>query len=413
MAEIPQTPARSLLPGRAQRISLPAVPLFAATLFLSALLLFWVQPLVAKMMLPLLGGAPAVWNTAMMFFQLVLLAGYGYAHLLTHAVPPNRQAWFHGAVLLAAATALPFTIGDQTPPTDADAAVVALWLVGRLAVVVGLPFFALSASAPLLQSWFTRTGHATAGDPYFLYGASNLGSLVALLAFPLALEPLTTLSLQSRMWMVVFAALVVMVAACAFAAWQASAPMAEATAPASEAAAVPAASVWRSRALWIVLAFAPSSLLLGVTSYITTDVASAPLLWVIPLALYLLSFVVTFARRPWIGMDWSLSGQAASLCFLLLLYMMPTPPLGLVIPAHYLAFFFIALVCHGVLAARRPEASRLTEFYFCLSLGGALGGVFNALIAPVVFSSTYEYPLALILACVLRAAAGPAARLTR
>ena len=404
MADIQQqstTPA--LLDAR--RIGLPVVPLYAATLLVSALLLFWVQPLIAKMVLPLLGGAPAVWNTAMMFFQLMLLAGYGYAHLLTRLVPPSRQAWIHGALLLAAATTLPFAIGDQIPPADASTPAVTLWLVGRLTVVAGLPFFALSASAPLLQSWFTRTGHATAGDPYFLYAASNLGSLVALLAFPLALEPLTTLSMQSRLWSLVFAVLAMMIGACAFAG-RLTAQQGE-TQGAAAIEGHAAASPWRSRALWMALAFVPSSLLLGVTSYITTDVASAPLLWVIPLALYLLSFVVTFARRPAIDMSRSLIGQAASVALVALLFMMPMPPLSLVIPAHYLAFFFIALVCHGALAARRPAAARLTEFYFCLSLGGALGGVFNALIAPTVFSSTFEYPLALILACALSAAARP------
>ena len=411
MVDAPQIPAQPILPGRALRISLPSVPLYAATLFVSALLLFWVQPLIAKMMLPLLGGAPAVWNTAMMFFQLVLLAGYGYAHLLTRAVPSSRQAWIHGAVLVGAVTALPFAVGDQVPPTDAASPVVALWLVGRLFLIIGLPFFALSASAPLLQSWFTRTGHPAAGDPYFLYAASNLGSLAALLAFPLVLEPLTTLSLQSRLWMGVFGVLVVMVLACAALARRTSPRYSES--PAAIGITTGPAAQWRARALWIALAFIPSSLLLGVASYITTDVASAPLLWVIPLALYLLSFVVTFARRPPVKASWALTGQAASISILLLLFMTPTPPLNLVIPAHYLAFFFIALVCHGMLAARRPAAARLTEFYFCLSLGGALGGVFNALLAPILFSSTYEYPLALILACALRAAAGPAAKPNR
>ena len=408
MADTPQIPVQPILPGRAMRISLPSVPLYAATLFVSALLLFWVQPLVAKMMLPLLGGAPAVWNTAMMFFQLVLLAGYGYAHLLTRAVAANRQAWIHGAVLVAAVTALPFAVGDQVPPTDAASPVVALWLVGRLSVILGLPFFALSASAPLLQSWFSRTGHPAAGDPYFLYGASNLGSLVALLAFPLVLEPLTTLSLQSRLWTGLFAVLMAMVLACAAVARRAS-PRHEAG-PAAIGAATSPVAQWRARALWIVLAFVPSSLLLGVTSYITTDVASAPLLWVIPLALYLLSFVATFARRPPIRPSWALTGQAASMTIVLMLLIVPTPPLRLVIPAHYLAFFFIALVCHGMLAARRPAAARLTEFYFYLSLGGALGGVFNALLAPILFSSTYEYPLVLILSCALRSISGPAVR---
>jgi len=386
MTDTPQTTAQPILPGRVLRISLPSVPLYAATLFVSALLLFWVQPLIAKMMLPLLGGAPAVWNTAMMFFQLVLLAGYGYAHLLTRAVPPSRQAWIHGAVLIAAVTALPFAVGDEVPPTDAASPVVALWLVGRLFVILGLPFFALSASGPLLQSWFTRTGHPAAGDPFFLYGASNLGSLVALLAFPLLFEPLTTLSTQSRLWTGVFAVLVAMVVACAAAARRT--PPRYGESPAVIAIRTGPTALWRARALWIALAFIPSSLLLGVTSYITTDVASAPLLWVIPLALYLLSFVVTFAHRPPIRASWSLTGQAASVSILLFLFMIPTPPLSLVIPAHYLGFFFIALVCHGMLAARRPAATRLTEFYFCLSLGGALGGVFNAVLAPILFSST-------------------------
>ena len=381
MVDTPQLPTQPILPSRALRIRLPSVPLYAATLFVSALLLFWVQPLIAKMILPLLGGAPAVWNTAMMFFQLVLLAGYGYAHLLTRAVPPSRQAWIHGAVLVAAVTALPFAVGDQVPPTDAASPVVALWLVGRLFVILGLPFFALAASVPLLQSWFTRTGHPAAGDPYFLYGASNLGSLAALLAFPLALEPLTTLSLQSRLWAGVFAVLVAMVLACAAVARRTSPRYGES--PAAIGITASPLTRWRARALWIALAFIPSSLLLGVTSYITTDVASAPLLWVIPLAVYLLSFVVTFARRPPIRASWSLTGQAASISILLLLFMIPTPPLSLVIPAHYLAFFFIALVCHGMLAARRPPPARLTEFYFCLSLGGASGGVFNALLAPI------------------------------
>jgi hypothetical protein len=400
MIDTPQILAPSALHARMVRHTLPALSLYAAALFVSAFLLFWVQPLIAKMMLPLLGGAPAVWNTAMMFFQLVLLAGYGYAHLLTRAVPPRRQAWVHAAVLVAAAAMLPFSVGNQLPPADASSPLLALWLVGRLMVIIGLPFFALSAAAPLLQSWFTRTGHPAAGDPYFLYSASNLGSLSALLAFPIALEPLTSLSLQSRLWTGGFILLVVMVWACAGCASGRSPRQAESSAAAS------ARTDWRARGLWMALAFVPSSLLLGVTSYITTDVASAPLLWVIPLALYLLSFVVTFARRPPIKASWALSAQAASIALLLLLFMIPTPPLRLAVPAHYLAFFCTAVVCHGMLAARRPAATQITEFYFCLSLGGALGGVFNALLAPILFSATYEYPLALILAGVLRGTGG-------
>jgi hypothetical protein len=376
------------------------VPLYAATLFLSALLLFWIQPLVAKLLLPLLGGAPAVWNTAMMFFQLILLAGYGYAHLVGRHVPERRQGWIHVAVLTAALFFLPVAAGDAVPEAGTGTAATVAWLLARLLVLVGAPFFALSATAPLLQSWFARSGDKSAADPYFLYAASNLGSLVALVAFPLVLEPSLSLSTQSRVWALLFLALVALIAVCAMMAQSGEA----APLIAKLADRAVAGPRWRERAIWIGLAFAPSSLLLGVTSFIATDVASAPLLWIVPLALYLLSFIVTFAHRPLIGLDGARRGQAATMSVLLFLFMLPQPPLTAVVPAHYATFFLTALVCHGALAARRPAVSRLTEFYFCMSLGGALGGVFNALVAPVVFSSTYEYPMALVLGCLLRGA---------
>src|SRR5579863_58114 len=208
LTDLPQSDAAigaRVADGVAETWRSPA-PLYAATLFVSAALLFWVQPL--------LGGAPAVWNTAMMFFQITLFAGYAYAHGLRR-LPPIRQAWVHGAVLLAALAVLPIGIAGQSPPADASTARLVAWLVAQLGVCVGLPFFALSASAPLLQGWFARTGHAHAHDPYFLYGASNLGSLAALLAFPLVFEPWLTLTLQSRVWMVVYAALIVMFGAAA------------------------------------------------------------------------------------------------------------------------------------------------------------------------------------------------------
>ena len=385
----------------------PLVWLYAATLFASAFLLFWLQPLVAKMLLPRLGGAPAVWNTALMFFQVVLLAGYLYAHFLSRCVAPKTQPWFHAAVIFVAFTFLPLSVGSAAPTSD-DAPV--LWLIEKLALNIGLPFFALSASAPLLQAWFARTGHRHAEDPYFLYGASNLGSFVALMGFPVLFEPWLVIADQSWLWMLLFAAFAALLGACAFWSPRWAAPKSDATpaAPRAGAASRASAAAWREWLLWIALAFVPSSLLLGVTSFITTDVASAPLLWIAPLALYLLSFVVTFARRPIVPASWWLIGQAGAVSIVLLLLPLPGISLALVIAAHFAAFFLTALVCHGTLAARRPAASRLTEFYICMSLGGALGGIANALIAPVVFSGAYEYPLALLAACLLRQAASAA-----
>ena len=312
----------------------------------------------------------------------------------------------HAAVIFVAFTFLPLGVGTAAPTSDDGPA---LWLIQKLALNIGLPFFALSASAPLLQAWFARTGHRHAHDPYFLYGASNLGSFVALLGFPVLFEPWLTLADQSRLWMLLFLAFAALLAGSALWSLRGVTP-ATAIPPVapSVGASSRAAAAWREWLLWIALAFVPSSLLLGVTSFITTDVASAPLLWIAPLALYLLSFVITFARRPLLPVSWALLGQAGAISIVLLLLPLPTVSLAGVIAAHFAAFFLTALVCHGTLAARRPAASRLTEFYICMSLGGALGGVANALIAPVVFSGAYEYPLALLLACVLRQAASTA-----
>ena len=377
------------------------IPLYALTLFLSAFLLFWVQPLFTKAVLPLLGGSPAVWNTAMMFFQVALLAGYGYAHLVTRVARTSRQFWIHGAVVAAGFAFLPLgVVQGWIPPNDHSPV---LWLIGLLAVSVGWPFFTLSASAPLLQSWFARSGDRLSGDPYFLYAASNLGSLLALLAFPLVLEPSLTLAQQSRAWMVTYAILAILIAACALP-LRHNRPAPETAGDETEPR--PATS-WRERMTWVALAFVPSSLLLGVTAYIATDIASAPLLWVIPLALYLLSFIVAFSRRPLLDPEIALKAEAFAIILvsILVLLALVFSLGGSVATAgilHLLTFFFIALVCHTELANRRPDARRLTEFYFCMSIGGAIGGVFNALVAPLIFSSAYEYYLGLAAACGLR-----------
>jgi hypothetical protein len=370
------------------------MPLFAAAIFTSAFLLFWVQPLFAKMILPLLGGAPSVWATAMMFFQLVLLAGYGYAHLLTHRINSLRgQVMIHGAVVAAGLMFLPFAVpAHVTPPSDGSPIA---WLVGLLAVCVGWPFFALSASAPLLQAWFAR-GRGAA-DPYFLYAASNAGSLLALLAFPVALEPNLTLAGQGHAWRGGYWILLVLLTAIGAVLLRRDAP---APVPARDIA-----PAWKQRLIWIALAFVPSSLLLGVTTHITTDVASAPLFWVAPFALYRHTFIIAFARPP--GRTVLLKTHAAGIIgvavtTLLTVVFALAGSVMVTIGLHLFAFFVTALACHSELARRRPAASGLTSFYFCMSIGGALGGVFNALLAPVLFSSDMEYYLALVASCGLR-----------
>ena len=382
------------------------IGLYAGVLFLSAFLLMWVQPLFTKMVLPLLGGSSSVWNTAMMFFQIVLLAGYAYAHVLDRFAAPRRQPWIHGIVLLGGLLFLPLAIEQsRTPPTDHSPI---FWLIGLLALSVGWPFFALSASAPLLQAWFARSRSRLANDPYFLYAASNFGSLLALLAFPFLLEPSLNQAAQSRLWMAAYVLLIVLVGICALT--LRSAATINDSIPARPASTSEAIG-WRRQLIWISLAFVPSSLLLGVTSYITTDLASAPLLWVLPLALYLLSFILAFSKYRLIALERALNAEGIAIRILSILILSPlifsleAPPV-LACLAHLVTFFLIALVCHTELANRRPDAAGVTQFYFCVSIGGAAGGIFNALIAPLIFSSIYEYYLALGAACALRMFSG-------
>lgn len=371
----------------------PSLPVFTATLFTSAFLLFWVQPLYSKLVLPLLGGSPAVWNTAMVFFQAALLAGYAYAHALAKYLPLKRQVVVHLTVLAVASLALPVALpAGWTPPRESNPV---LWLIGYLVVGVGMPFFVVSATAPLLQGWFSQGDHHHAEDPYFLYGASNLGSVLALLGFPLILEPEWTLGQQGWGWALGYGALASMIALCGRWAWRQPPPTDD-----EDDSATPAPA-WPRRLHWLALAFVPSSLLLGVTTHITTDLAAIPLLWVAPLLLYLLTFVIVFARRPLLPHGWMVALQPLLLAPLAL-YFSATAPIEALFPLHLAAFFVTAMVCHGELAARRPAADHLTEFYLWLSAGGVLGGMFNALIAPIVFNGVYEYPLIVAVACLLR-----------
>lgn len=369
------------------------LPLYTATLFLGAFLLFWIQPMFAKIILPGLGGSPAVWNTAMMFFQTALLAGYAYAHLVAQT-PGGSQALTHVALLIAASIFLPVGMaGGWTPPTDSTPV---FWMIGLMTVSIGLPFLAVSATAPLIQSWFAGSGHPHAKDPYFLYVASNLGSMAGLLCYPLVIEPAFNLPDQTGLWSALYLLLTVMIAVTGF-----STRFSSAILPEPEQTKAPPVA-WMRRLHWLALAFVPSSLLLGVTQHITTDLAAIPLLWVGPLAVYLLTFVLVFSQKPLLRHQWMVRIMPHAMVYLALFFgLISNLPTSIIIGLHVLVFFICAMVCHGELARLRPDVGRLTEFYFWLSFGGMLGGVFNALVAPIVFNGVYEYPLALILACLL------------
>ncbi|MDP6515881.1 MAG: fused MFS/spermidine synthase [Alphaproteobacteria bacterium] len=378
--------------------------LSTAALLISAVLLFAVQPMFTKMVLPLLGGAPAVRNTAMLFFQTMLLAGYGYAHLATRSLGPRAQLVLHLAIMGVAAATLPIAVAaGATPP--ADGAPVP-WLIGLFAVSVGLPFFALSANAPLLQRWFAASGHPAAADPYFLYGASNLGGIMALLGYPVLIEPLLRLQAQAWLWTLGYALLTALIAILALMLWRRGRGGQDSPPHPAAASAAGAAVTWRLRLHWLILAFAPSSLLLGVTAHITTDVAAVPLLWVLPLALYLLTFVIAFARRPALRHHWLVKAQPFVVLPVTLLFWWDVRIPALFIILHLAAFFVTAMVCHGELIRRRPASRDLTQFYLWIALGGMMGSAFNVLVAPVVFESVLEFPLALVLACALRPVLG-------
>ena len=407
----------------ASRSATVQAALFTCTIFAGAVLLFWIQPLFTKMALPLLGGSPLVWNTAMVFFQAMLLAGYAYAHGLSRWLGARAQLVVHAAVLGAAALALPIGIGAGWRPEAGTAP--AAWLMALLFASLGAPFFALAATAPLLQRWFSLGRHPGAEDPYFLYAASNAGSVAVLLAFPFLLEPLLATGSQSAAWSFGFAVFALAIVACGITNWRVrigggaqtcrpakpaggETPVGECFAPApggdtalaAAGSAAGAGGLWRRRAVWLAYSAVPSALLLGVTAHISTDIASAPLLWVVPLALYLLSFVNAFARRPLVP-HWLTVRLMAFAIVLLAAVFLWREPAGVFLPLHLGAFFCIALACHGELARRRPAAASLTEFYLVLSLGGLAGGVCVALVAPQVFDSVLEYPLFLALAAAL------------
>ena len=381
--------------------------LFAVTLFVSATLLFMVQPMVGKMILPLLGGSPAAWNTCMVFFQGLLLLGYLYAHNITSRYRPNRQTFLHLAVLgtavlwLAIAAALspshtPVAVFKSLAPQGQSYPIFGVLLL--LSVAIGLPFLVVSTSAPLLQKWLEYTGHPSAKDPYFLYAASNAGSLISLLGYPILIEPTLTLAQQAWVWAGGFFVLMFLVYLCGNAA---NNPLRPVKVREKQAGTNP--PTWVQKFRWMAFAFVPSSLMLGVTFHMTTDIASVPLLWVIPLALYLLTFIIAFARTP----DWFrvvLANLSPVLTLLLVFVLISNVMANRVFYAlliHLVVYFFTALLMHSELARARPHPAYLTSYYLWISIGGVIGGLFNALFAPVLFTVDYEYPIAIAIGCML------------
>lgn len=453
----------------AKRRPAAVLALFVVTLFTGSSLLFLVQPMFAKMVLPLLGGTPAVWATSMVFFQATLLAGYAYAHWSVRRLGVRRQSMLQAALVLVPLLLLPIGLPEGwTPPADERPV---LWLLWLLTLSLGLPFFVLSTSAPLLQRWFASTGHPSGKDPYFLYAASNAGSMLALLSYPFLLEPSLPLDAQSAFWSLGYVLLAAGTLGCAWvvrkspeqvaaaeeaeaeaeepepamvlaaesqsglvdapadaaagnpvrssepAGESALAQEAEGSEPAAGAPAVepdpgarvPASSAPAARPMtplrrlrWVGLAFLPSAFMLAVTTYISTDIAAIPLLWVVPLALYLLTFILAFSSRRF-PVVWGARLEAVILLTLVLVMLVndDTLPRVVVLGLPLFAMFVASLVCHAQLALDRPPPRHLTEFYLWISVGGALGGIFTALIAPAVFDSLLEFPVSIVLAALL------------
>ena len=381
-----------------------AMVLYACTLFVAGTLLFLVQPMFAKMVLPLLGGSPAVWNTAMVFYQLALLASYLYAHATRRWLTDRQQVALHLVFLALPLLVLPIAVPRPwSPPTDTSPIP---WLLGLMTVAIGLPFCIVATTSPLLQSWFSQLDDPAAKNPYALYVASNAGSMLALISYPLLLEPRLPLAVQSRLWTFGYALFAALSGCCALL-FRRSTKTVVADA---ETIAAPATMPYRApvtiglgrQMRWLLLAFVPSSLMLSVTMYLSTNIAPIPLLWAAVLAIYLLTFILAFASKPLIPRRVVTRSMPVAVLLLVLTMLAPIRlPIGVLMAVHIAVFFVLALACHGALADDAPNASQLTAFYLWLSVGGALGGIFNAIVAPLVFSSVLEYPIVVAIACLL------------
>ncbi|MEM9083072.1 MAG: fused MFS/spermidine synthase [Planctomycetota bacterium] len=361
--------------------------LWVATITLSAFLLFLIQPMVARLLLPSLGGSPAVWNTCMVFFQAALLGGYAYAHLSVRILGLKRQPIVHAAVVLVALLFLPLVV-----PRDPGSLAPIAFVFSALGVSVAFPFFVLSSTSSLIQRYAAESGHRAGQDPYWLYAASNAGSLGALLAYPLVVEPALGLSEQTAGWSIAYVVFVVLMALVCFTSVRK--PL-QKPSKVSAGEAAPITNTRRFR--WVFLAAIPSSLMLGVTQHITTDIAAVPLLWVIPLALYLVTFIIAFSGRQTIRprmLDIAVVSIAVVIAAEMMLAISAKSLAAGVF--HMIAVFVLTLACHSKLASDRPDGIRVTEFFLWVSVGGVLGGSFNALLAPIIFNDTWEYPIAIL-----------------
>jgi SAM-dependent methyltransferase len=386
------------------------VLLFGAASFVGAALLFLVEPMLAKLVLPAYGGSPTVWNTCTLFFQVLLLVAYSYVHVSTRRLGRRRQPWLHLALLVLPLLALPVALPDDAaPPPDAEPA---LWLLGVLAVAAGLPFVVLATTGPLLQRWFSWTGHRRSEDPYFLYAASNAGSVVGLLGYPFLLEPTVGLAAQTKAWSWAYVGFVALVVACGVTAGAAARRTSAATLagapetvpvgtssgdPVGTSSGDPAPTL-RTRLGWVAVAFVPSSLMLGVTTHVSTDIAAIPLFWTVPLAIYLATFVVAFGRSSRrLPRTTALLAAAVVLPVMLALVGVIDPPVWASVLLDLLLLALAGLAAHGRLAATRPDVEHLTGFYLLVSVGGALGGLLNGLLAPALLDRPWEYPMVVAL----------------
>lgn len=390
----------------------------AATIFLGAFLLFQVQPVISKMILPWFGGSPAVWTTCLLFFQVLLLGGYAYADALSRVEQPSRQALVHLLLIGIAMVRLPITPASSWKPDDVGGPMVHILLL--LSVCVGLPYFLLSATSPLLQAWFSRVYEDR--SPYRLYALSNVGSLGALLTYPFLFEPAMSTTTQGNVWSVAFVTFAALCAVLTIKLWRAG-PL-RATGKRNGKAASTAANddsppTRITRLSWVLLPALGSTLLLAVTNHLCQNVAVVPLLWVVPLSAYLVTFIICFDREAWYVRRWFALGAVVSVLAASYVQMAPFlksyfTKLGygwqwtyyskhvlLQIPVYLAVLFFLCMVCHGELVRRKPHARRLTSFYLSVAAGGALGGILVAVVCPMVFSTFFELNLAIVLGFVL------------
>lgn len=367
---------------------------FSIGIFSASLLLFMIQPLFSKMVLPQLGGAPAVWTTLMLFFQISLLLGYAYTHFSTKLLGVKKQSLVHLVFLGLSLVFLPLdALEKMSAPLDDTSPT--FWALKLAALSIGVPFILLSANAPLMQAWFVKSDHTKNETPYFLYAVSNAGSLIALLSYPFMIQPLINLEMQARLWSIAY---VVFIGLCAISVYMLHKRY-EKNERVVETKDVHI--TFTTKLSWIILSAVPSSLLLGTTNYMSTDIAASPLLWVIPLALYLLTFINAFASKPLLNLNFSAKAAILFSLFVVVSIFWRAAPLFATIIAHLGAMFFLAMSCHFRLASITPHASKVTTFYLYMAFGGALGGVFNALVAPYLFNTTYEYAIAFGLSILL------------